>query len=167
MRAGVLHQFAPPQELYDRPANVFVASFIGSPAMNLFDASVALSGDRVEVALGSQRVSLAAPKHPELESFAGKDVVVGMRPEDLAPGAKRLDVDGEADCEIAADVDLVEAPGNEAGVAVASRFSTSAAGKGVARVDPRVRVTAGQRVTLGFDGDRLHFFDPLTGLALS
>ena len=58
-------------------------------------------------------------------------------------------------------------PGSEAGVAVASRLSTSAAGKGVARVDPRVRVTAGQRVTLGFDGDRLHFFDPLTGLALS
>ncbi len=58
-------------------------------------------------------------------------------------------------------------PGSEAGVAVASRFSTSAAGKGVARVDPRVRVTAGERVTLGFDGDRLHFFDPLTGLALS
>jgi len=190
MRAGVLQQFAPPQELYDRPANVFVASFIGSPAMNLFDASVALSGDRVEVALGSQRVSLAAPKHPELESFAGKDVVVGMRPEDLAPGARRPDVEGDADCEIAADVDLVEALGNEqlvhfaidaenfrggrakqsgseAGVAVASRFSTSAAGKGIARVDPRLRVTAGERVTLGFDGDRLHFFDPLTGLALS
>jgi multiple sugar transport system ATP-binding protein len=190
MRAGVLQQFAPPQELYDRPANVFVASFIGSPAMNLFGASIAATGDRLELALGSQRLALAAGRHPELGSFAGRDVVVGIRPEDLAPPGRRSDVDGETDCELAADVDLVEALGNEqlvhfaidaenfragkaaqaagdAGEGVASRFAATAAGKGIARVDPRVRVTAGERVTLALDSGRLHFFDPLTGLALS
>jgi multiple sugar transport system ATP-binding protein len=190
MRAGVLQQFAPPQELYDRPADVFVASFIGSPAMNLFGASVAATGDRLELVLGSQRLALAAGWHPELASFAGRDVVVGIRPEDLAPPSRRSDGDGETDCELAADVDLVEALGNEqlvhfaidaenfragkaaqaagdAGEGVASRFAATAAGKGIARVDPRVRVTAGERVTLALDSGRLHFFDPLTGLALS
>jgi multiple sugar transport system ATP-binding protein len=190
MRAGVLQQFAPPQELYDRPANVFVASFIGSPAMNLFAASVAAAGDRLEIVLGSQRLLLAASTHPELQSVTGRDVVVGIRPEDLAPAAKRSEADGESEGEIVADVDLVESLGNEqlvhfaidaenfragrvtqlagdAGNAVASRFAATAAGKGVARVDPRVRVTAGEKVTLGLEVDRLHFFDPLTGLALS
>jgi multiple sugar transport system ATP-binding protein len=117
-------------------------------------------------------------------------VVVGIRPEDLAPPSRRSDGDGETDCELAADVDLVEALGNEqlvhfaidaenfragkaaqaagdAGEGVASRFAATAAGKGIARVDPRVRVTAGERVTLALDSGRLHFFDPLTGLALS
>jgi multiple sugar transport system ATP-binding protein len=190
MRAGVLQQFAPPQELYDRPTNVFVASFIGSPAMNLFAASVAATGNRMELVLGSQRLALAGGRHPELESFAGREVVVGIRPEDLTPPSRRGDGEGETDCEVAADVDLVEALGNEqlvhfaidaenfragkatgagsdAGNTVASRFAATAAGKGIARVDPRVRVTAGERVTLGLDSGRLHFFDPLTGLALS
>ncbi|MGH2895375.1 MAG: ABC transporter ATP-binding protein [Solirubrobacteraceae bacterium] len=189
MRAGVLQQFAPPQELYDRPANVFVASFIGSPAMNLFAASIAAAGDRLEVVLGSQRLPLAAAKHPELQSFTGRDVVAGIRPEDLAPAMKRPDAEGENDCQIVADVDLVEALGNEqlmhfaidaenfraggvtklavdSGDAVASRFAGTPAGKGISRVDPRVRVASGERVTLGLDVGRLHFFDPLTGLTL-
>jgi multiple sugar transport system ATP-binding protein len=192
MRQGVLQQFAPPQELYDRPANVFVASFIGSPAMNLFAASIAAAGDRLEVVLGSQRLALAATgaRRTELASFAGRDVVVGIRPEDLAPSSKRGDADGERSCELVADVDLVEALGNEQLVhfaidaenfraarapgrlasdpenAVASRFAGTPAGKGVTRIDPRVRVAAGERVTLGLAVERLHFFDPVTGLSL-
>jgi multiple sugar transport system ATP-binding protein len=190
MRQGVLQQFEPPQELYDRPANVFVASFIGSPAMNLFVGSLSGAGDRLEVGLGSQRLALGPTRPPGLEAFAGREVVVGIRPEDLVPAAKHVESDREGDCELVADVDLVEALGNEqlvhfaidaqsfrAGRAtqlagdsadtVASRFAGSPAGKGIARVDPRVRVTAGGRVTLALEAERLHFFDPATGLALS
>jgi multiple sugar transport system ATP-binding protein len=190
MRQGVLQQFAPPQELYDRPANVFVASFIGSPAMNLFVGSLSGAGDRLDVGLGSQRVALGPRRPPGLEAFAGREVVVGIRPEDLVPATKHPETDREGDCELVADVDLVEALGNEqlvhfaidaqsfragratqlandSGDTVASRFAGSPAGKGIARVDPRVRVTAGGRVTLGLEADRLHFFDPATGLALS
>lgn len=191
MRAGVLQQFAPPQELYDRPANVFVASFIGSPAMNLFAASVAAAGDRLEIVLGSQRLALAAtgPTRATIAPFAGRDVVVGIRPEDLALPGRRGEPAGESSCELVADVDLVEALGNEqlvhfaidaenfragraaqrtgdAGGAVASRFAATPAGKGVARVDPRIRVVAGERVALALDVERLHFFDPVTGLSL-
>jgi multiple sugar transport system ATP-binding protein len=190
MRQGVMQQFAPPQELYDRPANVFVASFIGSPAMNLFSASLAGAGDRLEVVLGSQRLALGGTRPAGLDALSGHDVVVGIRPEDLVPVAKRPATERNGDCELVADVDLVEALGNEqlvhfaidaesfragraaqlandSGDAVASRFAGTSAGKGVARVDPRVHVAAGGRVTLGLDVDRLHFFDPATGLALS
>jgi multiple sugar transport system ATP-binding protein len=190
MRHGLLQQFAPPQELYDRPANVFVASFIGSPAMNLFVASLAGAADRMEVVLGSQRLPVGAALPPGLEAFAGREVVVGIRPEDLVPATKRPEAERDGECELVADVDLVEALGNEqlvhfaidaesfragraaqlandSGDTVASRFAGTPSGKGVARVDPRVRVTAGGRVTLGLEADRLHFFDPATGLALS
>jgi multiple sugar transport system ATP-binding protein len=198
MRAGVLQQFAPPQELYDRPANVFVASFIGSPAMNLFAASVAGAGDRLEVVLGSQRLALTASgvahaAHAALVPFTGRDVVVGIRPEDLAPAATRgeaaREAAGESTCELVADVDLVEALGNEQlvhfaidaenfragsatqpaidpGSGVASRFAATPAGKGIARVDPRIRIGTGERLVLGLDVERLHFFDPATGLSL-
>ncbi len=188
MRKGVLQQFAPPQELYDRPANVFVASFIGSPAMNLFSAAIAAAGDRLEVVLGSQRLPLAAGKQSALHQLTGRSVVVGIRPEDLVPAAKRAEAGGESDCEIVADVDLVEALGNEqlvhfaidaenfraggirlasdSGHAVASRFAGTSNGKGVARVEPRVRVASGESLTLALDAERLHFFDPDTGLTL-
>jgi multiple sugar transport system ATP-binding protein len=191
MRGGVLHQFAPPQQLYDRPANVFVASFIGSPSMNLFAASIAAAGDRLEVVMGSQRLPLAATgaRQAQLESLVGREVVVGIRPEDLTPAVRRPESDGERQCDVVADVDLVEALGNEqlvhfaidaenfragtttqlaseAGSAVASRFAGTPAGKGIARVDPRVRMAAGERVTLGLDVQRLHFFDPSIGGAL-
>jgi ABC-type sugar transport system ATPase subunit len=91
MRGGVLHQFAPPQQLYDRPANVFVASFIGSPSMNLFAASIAAAGDRLEVVMGSQRLPLAATgaRQAQLESLVGREVVVGIRPDDLTPAVRR------------------------------------------------------------------------------
>jgi multiple sugar transport system ATP-binding protein len=191
MRAGVLQQFAAPQELYDRPENVFVASFIGSPAMNLFAGSIAVAGDRLEVVLGSQRLSLAATgrMHAALAPFTGHDVVVGIRPEDLVPTAKRGEGAGENSGDLGADVDLVEALGNEQlvhfaidaenfragrtsqqagdpGGGVASRFAATPAGKGVARVEPRIRVMAGERIVLGLDVERLHFFDPVTGGSL-
>ncbi|MGH2892889.1 MAG: ABC transporter ATP-binding protein, partial [Solirubrobacteraceae bacterium] len=84
MRDGVLQQCGEPQDLYDRPANMFVAAFIGSPAMNLYDAVLG-EGAR-SIKLGSQEVKIPDTKvlqHPALVGYAGKDVVVGMRPEHL------------------------------------------------------------------------------------
>jgi multiple sugar transport system ATP-binding protein len=191
MRAGELQQVAPPQELYDHPMNIFVASFIGSPPMNLFVASIVATGDRLELVLGSQRLPLTArePKRTDLTRFSEGDVVVGIRPEDLVPTPARGEAHDDSGCELVADIDLVEALGNEQlvhfaidaeslrpartgrlgndlGDAVASRFALTPAGKGVARVAPRVHVSAGTRVRLGLDAARLHFFDPRTGLSL-
>src|SRR3954452_14229586 len=79
MRKGELQQVAPPQELYDRPANIFVAGFIGSPAMNMLEADVERSADGVELVLGDARLSIDLAR---LGSYAGATVVVGIRPED-------------------------------------------------------------------------------------
>src|SRR5205807_383614 len=92
MRDGTLQQVAPPQTLYDNPDNIFVAAFIGSPAQNLYDAVVG-EGAR-SLKLGSQEIGLPEAvllKRPALRSYAGKDVVVGMRPEHL-----RAEADGAA-----------------------------------------------------------------------
>jgi multiple sugar transport system ATP-binding protein len=106
---GVLQQCDRPQSVYDHPDNIFVAAFIGSPAMNLYRASLTVDGG--EVVLGSQRVTLsreAFSLRPALESYRGREVVVGIRPEHLfdaagSPQASRLE----------SDVDLVEALGSE------------------------------------------------------
>jgi multiple sugar transport system ATP-binding protein len=83
MRKGVLQQQGPPQELYDRPANLFVATFIGSPAMNLFRATVS-DGDALEVSVGEQRLPLPASMAAHaLAAYRGRAVAVGVRPEHL------------------------------------------------------------------------------------
>src|SRR5262249_33041171 len=88
LRGGILQQVAAPQELYERPANLFVASFIGSPAMNLYEATVSGPADQLVLALGSQRLALPADlgrRHPALVAAGeGRKLVVGIRPECLS-----------------------------------------------------------------------------------
>jgi multiple sugar transport system ATP-binding protein len=181
LRNGVLQQCATSQELYDHPANLFVASFIGSPSMNLYRATVASSADATTMQLGSQSLELPAElleRVPSLRGAAGREVVVGIRPEHLVVPDGRQVAEGRA---LAADVELVEPLGNEllvhfaidaprvheASEVVAS--DTQAAGiagasvaDGVARADPRANVRAGLRTTFAVDVERLHFFDPDT-----
>ena len=83
---GVLQQYDTPRALYDRPANLFVAAFIGSPAMNLYEAGLSAdgaSGSRPGVVLGSQRLDLPAPVAARVAGYQGRKVVVGIRPQDL------------------------------------------------------------------------------------
>jgi multiple sugar transport system ATP-binding protein len=185
LRGGELQQMAAPQDLYERPANLFVASFIGSPPMNLYEAAVAGHSDALVLTLGSQRLALpreAGQRRPGLVGGDGRKVVVGIRPEHLtiATGGGST---------LAADVELVESLGNEslvhfstdartvrnrAGVWTADPATVNASGdiagasaaEGVARVDPRVAVGAGERVTFAVDVDRLHFFDAESGNAI-
>src|SRR5204863_4751969 len=84
MRRGVLQQVAPPQELYDRPANLFVAGFIGSPAMNMLEAHVENGTNGPVIVLGETRLELDAK---QLAPYVGRNVVVGIRPEDLEDAA--------------------------------------------------------------------------------
>ena len=178
LRDGNLQQLAAPQELYDRPSNLFVASFMGSPSMNLYDASVA----GAEVKLGSQGLTLS----PEWSGRLGDGpVVVGIRPEHLTVGRSPAYADGDgAGQSLIADVELVEALGNEQLVHFAIDAATFrdgaetlldnetapaeglSAANSIARVDPAAPVSAGSRVTLTVDVKRLHFFDRETGAAL-
>ena len=95
LRGGALQQLAAPQELYEQPANLFVASFIGSPAMNLYEATVSGPADRLVLSLGSQQLRLPADlarRRPGFAAAEGRKLVAGIRPENLTvapPGATR------------------------------------------------------------------------------
>ena len=180
MRAGELQQCDNPQVLYDHPANLFVAAFIGSPAMNLFEATIGAGAS--ELRLGNQSLALPESLHESrraLRSYANKTIVVGVRPENLLPAsAAGSDV-------LHSRVDLVEALGSELLVHFqidAKRIQAEGAqeesaeglgggqievhGEGVARVDPRTAVKAGDQMFLQVQTDRLHFFDPASGQAI-
>jgi multiple sugar transport system ATP-binding protein len=189
LRDGALQQYGTPRELYDHPDNVFVASFIGSPEMNLYEASLEESGDRLAVAVGSQRLGLPGQG---LRPYLGRKVIVGIRPEDLGDPALDHRVGAtaagehsrDAHASLTADARLVEMLGSELHVffsvdatPVRGTAAASSAGgqvglladsepNGVARVGPRSQIRAGSKVEFSVDTERLHFFDPDTGRAI-
>jgi multiple sugar transport system ATP-binding protein len=183
MNGGKLQQYGRPRELYDRPANLFVAQFIGSPEMNLYQAGVDASGS---LTLGSQRLPLG-PLDQGLAPYAGRAVIVGVRPEDLTLGSPSGGPAGggpAGPATLAADIRVVESLGSElhaifsidAEVAGTDELAAAAgetdsvqlgAYNGVARLDGRAKVRAGERVTFGVDVGRLHFFDPATGASIA
>src|SRR5437763_1953393 len=114
MRKGELQQVAPPQELYDRPVNLFVGGFIGSPAMNMVEATLERTNGTLSAALGEQRLSLGdetLATHPALRDYEGRKVILGIRPEDLEDAA--LVPDTPPDRRIRGEVVLREALGAE------------------------------------------------------
>ncbi|GAA2171159.1 ABC transporter ATP-binding protein [Actinomadura napierensis] len=188
MKKGELQQVAPPQELYDRPTNLFVAGFIGSPAMNLLHGT--LSGDAANprLEIGGQTLTLAGEaltERPALASYFGRDVVVGIRPEDMEDSEL---VDAPGGSGLTSTADLVEAMGSdvlvhfavEAAQVVTEDTKELARDAGtdvlghmerprtdlVARFSPRTRVKVGDPVTIRVDTGRLHFFDIESGASI-
>jgi len=188
LHMGRLQQCDTPQVLYDHPDNVFVAAFIGSPAMNLYEAVVSADADQLR--MGSQSINLppeVLKARPALGSYRSKTVVLGVRPEHLADAA--LGAAPESGTSLVVDVELIEALGNELQVhflidAVRAESQEAKAATeteelvglpiqgggskttGVARISPRSALHAGSRATLHVDTDQLHFFDPTTGSAI-
>lgn len=189
MRSGHLQQCDTPQTLYDEPANLFVAAFIGSPAMNLYQAVVDEQGSCLR--LGDQRLRL--PEHLRGDAvigpYRGKSVVVGVRPEHLSDAALSDREPGDGNAHLQGEVDLVEALGAEKLVHFridASRLAASderlstdedvelttgelaeqGAAVGVARVPPESRLRAGERAVFEVATARLQLFDAESGLAL-
>jgi multiple sugar transport system ATP-binding protein len=184
MRDGHLQQFDVPQKLYDEPTNLFVAEFIGSPAMNLVTAELARANGGLQARFGDHSLPVPERAHgarPALDTFDGKRVILGIRPEDIEDA--RLAGDGER---LSAVVDIRENMGSEVyvhfgigGSVVHSEEVAAAVGsdavevaqveagaKGnvwVARLDRDTRAAEGERVELAVDTARLHFFDPETG----
>ena len=179
LRDGVLQQCDSPQELFHRPANLFVAAFIGSPAMNLVEADL----DDDEAAFGGHR--LALPAGSPLRGRRRR-VILGIRPTDFEAAGPTTD---PALPRIRAKVDVVEKLGSESHLIFAvdaPRISAEAVraaqesedvddgllladderSQFTARVDGRFAVTAGDEVTLAVDAGALHAFDPDSGLAL-
>jgi multiple sugar transport system ATP-binding protein len=184
MRLGRIQQVASPQELYDHPANLFVAGFIGSPAMNFMGGT--LEDGKLRTALGDMPLSA---RHRQAIEAAGasRDVIVGIRPEhfeDVSLVSPDLKPNG---LEFNATIDVIESLGSDkfvfftqelgkaANVAElqelardSGRADTGSTGETVvARLDPASRVTEGESARLWVDARKLHIFDPSSGLNLS
>ncbi len=170
LKDGYLQQVDTPQNLYDRPANVFVAAFIGSPSMNLFEATLSIDGDAGSIRLGSLTVPLSASslqQRPSLRNYDGKKIVLGIRPEDYEDA--EFDKDGHPT--IQAKVTLLEALGSEIMVHFGIDAPTVDSGdpdavdetgggaNAVGRFNPRSRVKPGEMATIAISTENLHFFD--------
>ncbi len=149
MKDGFVQQLGEPLELYSRPANKFVAGFIGSPAMNFVDVSI--SGDGRWAETQGLRVQVPERRH----AHGGNRVTLGVRPEALRV------VNGADASSFATEVDVVEPLGNE----ILLNFRAGGVPM-VARVDPGVRVKAHESIRFAPDPERLHFFDPQSEAAL-
>jgi multiple sugar transport system ATP-binding protein len=184
MRAGILQQVDAPSELYDRPANIFVAGFIGSPAMNFFSGSI--EADSIRTPMGA--VPLVDDLRRRLESHgaARREVIVGIRPEDFEDA--NFAPEGHEGWTFEAPIELTESMGAEiyahfdfdqAGEleseelrelqedAGTSDVPQSSSGHAVARVDAGSGVRAGARTRLWLDTHKIHLFDPADGHSLT
>jgi multiple sugar transport system ATP-binding protein len=193
MRKGELQQVAPPQELYERPVNLFVGGFIGSPAMNLVEAEIERQNGRLAVRIGQHALRLSdelVTYRPRLESYVGKRLVVGIRPENLEDAALEPDMPDDQKLrgvvvlreplgsEIVAhftvdarpalteDVrELARDVGQEAPVQAPVADSENEAVM-VGRFGPRSRIKNGDVVDIAVETGALHFFDLDTGLGI-
>jgi multiple sugar transport system ATP-binding protein len=191
MRKGELQQVADPQTLYDRPVNLFVGGFIGSPSMNMVEATLEARNGGYVAKVGEQAIAIGADElaaRPDLAAYAGKEVVLGIRPEDLEDAALTTSTPG--DQRLKGTTELTEALGSEIMVhfSIAARHAVTddvrelAADVGddrgveelagadnatlVGRFGARSRVRPGQPVEVAVDTRSLHFFDPETGLGI-
>ncbi|HEX3087322.1 MAG TPA: sn-glycerol-3-phosphate ABC transporter ATP-binding protein UgpC [Ilumatobacteraceae bacterium] len=181
LKDGYLQQVDTPQNLYDHPTNVFVAAFIGSPSMNLYDAVVTISGDGGTIQVGSQQLTLASESlasRPALRDYDSRPVVLGVRPEDfedaaMVPGAP-------VGSTLKGQVNLLESLGSEIMVHFAldaarvdsgdpdgvEETVATGATNAVGRFHPRSRVRIGETIEVAVAIENLHFFDHETHQAI-
>jgi multiple sugar transport system ATP-binding protein len=160
MKDGVLQQIDSPQNLYDHPSNVFVAGFIGSPSMNFFDATLTENDGRLEINTGGFRLEVPGEKAKEWNPYKGKEVIFGIRPEDIH--AKEYTPPGILEADLTAKVDVTELMGNEIFLYCIGKDSKQF----IARVDPRVRVSSNDQIVLAANMANAHIFDPKTEITL-
>jgi multiple sugar transport system ATP-binding protein len=185
MRAGILQQVDTPRELYDSPRNIFVAGFIGSPAMNFFTG--VLEGDSVRTPMGTVPLHDALRRSLESHGTGKRDVVIGVRPEDFEDA--RFAPEGHEGWTFEAPIELTESMGSEiyahfdfeqgeqieseelrdleADAGTSDVPQSGASGHAVARVDAGSDVRAGQRSELWLNTEKIHIFDPSDGRSLT
>jgi multiple sugar transport system ATP-binding protein len=189
MKNGVLQQVAPPQELYDKPVNIFVGGFMGSPAMNMVIGKVEkLPRKGLTVTIGNHQLAVDASwlaERPGVNDYLGTDVVIGFRPEDLEDAALLAEPDESRI--LSSTADLVEAMGSdvlahfgidappvvtddtrELARHAGQELSSEPGGRSdlIARLSPRTAVKEGDPLRVVVDTSRLHVFDPGTGLSV-
>ncbi|MGI6578210.1 MAG: ABC transporter ATP-binding protein [Eubacteriales bacterium] len=157
MKDGFVQQIAAPQYLYEYPANLFVATFIGSPQMNTINATIIDEGGVTYVQFGDSRIALPESKgrKPEVLAYAGQEVIMGIRPENIHDEEMFLNM--YPDALVDADVEVVEQMGNE------NFLYLVCEGKQVtARVSNRSTAKNGDKIKVAFDVSKIHLFDKET-----
>jgi multiple sugar transport system ATP-binding protein len=184
MRAGILQQVDNPRELYDHPRNIFVAGFIGSPAMNFFTG--AIQNDSIQTPMGPIPLHDELRRRLESHGTGSRDVIVGIRPEDFEDS--KYAPEGHRGYEFDASIELTESMGSEIYAhfdfeqteeleseelrelqedAGTTDVPGSASGHAVARVDAASGVKAGEKARLWLDTDKIHLFNLSDGLSLT
>lgn len=160
MKDGFIQQISAPQTLYEKPVNLFVATFIGTPQMNTADALLERENGAVYVSFGAARILLpdAVAKKTEVESFVGKKVIFGIRPESISE--EDLSAAPEASAEV--KVDVTEPMGSETNL-----YLLCGGAHLTARVSPGCTARAGDTIRVSFDADKIHLFDPDTEKCLT
>ena len=189
IRKGVLQQVDPPQTLYDKPVNLFVAGFIGSPAMNLAEGTLTRANGGHTIRFGSHELSIderSLEGRPSLKNYEGRNVIIGIRPEDMEDA--RIATGSPENRRLKALVDLREALGSDVvvhfrvdvgpvvtedtrelaedldqGTAADLEAAEAPESSFVARLNAETRAAVGEPVELAVDTRRIHFFDPSTG----
>jgi len=157
MSAGLVQQVDTPQVLYDKPRNLFVAGFIGSPQMNFMDAVCNVKGDKVTLQVGPSSIALPPGKSKKLieGGYAGKTVVLGIRPEDVHD--EQMFIESSPNTVIKATIRVYEMLGAEVYLYFDYEGSSM-----TARVDPRTTARTGDTVKFALDAEKIHVFDKET-----
>ncbi len=163
MKDGVIQQVDTPTCLYDHPENLFVASFLGSPQMNFFNAKLIREDGDLYAEFGVNKIKVPKSRAKRLmdESFIGKDVILGVRPEDIHD--EEIFIKSSPDSIITAEIDVIEKLGNE------TILYMKVDGKEdytIARIDARSTAQQGETLKLAVDSQHIHFFDPETELTI-
>jgi multiple sugar transport system ATP-binding protein len=160
MRDGILQQLDRPQVLYDRPANMFVAGFIGSPAMNFFEAKLARGDGGLAVDTGAFRVPVPPNLQPDLGKYLDQPVYFGIRPEDIHD-AKYVPPGVETDTCVETTVTVTEPMGSEV-----YAYLQAGGKEFIGRFDPRTSAQPNQPIDVIMDMQRMHIFNRETEMAL-
>jgi multiple sugar transport system ATP-binding protein len=150
MKDGLIQQVGSPKEVYDKPENVFVGGFIGSPAMNFFHGKI----EDGSFVIGKSKVAVPEGKMKVLrdQGYVGKDIILGVRPEDIHD--EPIFIETAQGAKITAKIEVSELTGAETML-----YSEIEGQEFVARVDSRTDINAGQTIELAFDMNKAHFFD--------
>ncbi|PLR78011.1 sugar ABC transporter ATP-binding protein [Bacillus sp. V3-13] len=157
MKDGIIQQVGAPKEVYEKPENVFVGGFIGSPAMNFFNGTL----EEGKFVIGNVSVAVPEGKMKVLrdQGYVGKELILGVRPEDIHD--EPVFIDASAGSKISAVIEVAELTGAETML-----YSSVDSQEFVARVDSRTDITPGQTLELAFDMNKVHFFDAETELRI-
>ena len=161
MKDGVIQQIAAPQYLYDHPANIFVAGFIGSPTMDFVDGTIEKADDGIYFVFGNSKVKVPEGRTAALVEgdYVGKTVTMGVRAENIHD--EEVYLSSSPDSVVEAEVEVVELMGSETLL-----YLNIEGASFIAKVDPRSTAKVGDKIKVAFDMNRIHFFDKETELSI-